>query len=161
MPYTPSSQIDPWFIPHPEEGRAYRWISADIRRLDGHLRSYGDIPGYRLECRNTPEETLALCEKLGLPSTYVNKARNRIEYGDNILASIPDVERVRRFHESLEDTRQRLDQPKEKFYGQVESTPGMRVYEKPLEEHLDRKRHANREGRDRVSVPQNYQSRNR
>ena len=154
MPYVPNRNTDVFYIPNPEPGRAYRFISSDIRRLAGHLRSYGDIPGYRIEQGNSVEETKKLCEKLGLPIEYVVAARNRIEYGDVILASIPDVEKVRRFHESLEHTRDRLDQSKDKFYGQVESTRGMKVYERDLAEHQDRKRHAERDGRDRVTVPE-------
>jgi hypothetical protein len=58
MPYLPPNE-DVWSIPNPEAGRHYRWLNMRPDRLGLWLRSYGNIPGYRLEQKETVAKTTA------------------------------------------------------------------------------------------------------
>lgn len=144
MPYSPPN-VDPFTIPTPDPTRHYRWLSDDPRRLALWLRSYGSIPGYRLEPREN-------AEKLGLSLDYVNEATGRIRYGYNVLASIPIEEYERRVRERLDEQLEKIGSAKERVHAAVDGLPGAKVIEREPEEHFDRKAHAERPSVNRTFV---------
>jgi hypothetical protein len=116
-------------------------------RLGLWLRSYGNIPGYRLEQKETVAKTKEHAVNLGLPADMVDTALNRISYGMNVLASIPDAEYVRRMEEKLEEQLDKIDASKEQFHEKGSTLPGVRTFEEHPKETADRKGFATRTDR--------------
>lgn len=149
-------------IPNPDPTRHYRWVASQpARRLADRLRTYGAIPGYRIENRAYPkpvgdvaekDTTWGLARQLGLdPEAYVNVAQNRIQYDDSILASIPLAEYERRVAELREDEADRQSGIDDSYMASVEGR-GIRPFKKPIEEIADRAAFAARPTNNRVSM---------
>jgi hypothetical protein len=146
MPYTPQTG-DLFGVPTPETGRHYRWLSTRPEKLSGWLRSFGTIPGYRLERGATLDRTKERCTALGLPVECVNEATNRIEFGFNVLASIPLEEHERRTSEKRSIERSREGQVEDSFRATIDRVPGATARIDVAEEFEARKQHAVREDR--------------
>ncbi len=146
MPWTPSG-TDPWLIPNKDSSRHYRFLSSKPERLGGWLRSHGDRPGYALVRGATVADTKKMAVKLGLSEELVDPNLNRIAYGHNVLASIPQEEYERRIREMAGETNDRIGAAKEAFHATGETLPGVTTFERDPEEHEDRKRIATRDER--------------
>lgn len=140
-------QADPFLIPNPDSTRHYRWLSDDPRRLALWLRSLGDDPGYRLERGPTVKETVELAEKLGFNGDYVDRAKNVIRFGFNILASIPKEEHEKRIQFLLDQQGETLAQAEDSFMAEADRVRGVRAFKDDPEEVMNRKKHATREDR--------------
>lgn len=127
MPWV-EPKADLWLIPNEDPTRHYRWISMKPSRLSAWLRSFGDVPGYRLECGKDLAATEALCERLGLPGSMIDKNLNRIVVGDCCLASIPREEFERRERIRLADVQERLDSSEEEALARANELPGVKMY---------------------------------
>ena len=146
MPYIPQG-TDPWVVPNPQPGRHYRYISSKPERLSLWLRSYGDRPGYSLERGATVEDTKKIAVSLGLSEEQVDLNLNRIMYGHNVLASIPEEEYRKRTAEFAKTTNDKVGNAKEAFHAVGDDLPGITTFERTEEEHNDRKRIATRSDR--------------
>jgi hypothetical protein len=148
MPYIPVNS-DNWEIPHPDPSRKYRWISAKPERMSLWLRSYGAIPGYRLERGTSIDATKSLCQKLFGTDDLVNLSTNRIEYGYNVLASIPIEEAVRRGVERMTAVMAELNSAKDEFLAKGEELKerGIRTFVEPEEETASRREFHTRDDR--------------
>jgi hypothetical protein len=138
---------DPYMIPNPDSTRHYRWLSDDPKRLALWLRSLGDSPGYRVERGDTVDATGELAEKLGFAIDYVDKSRNCIRFGFNILASIPVEEHEARMEYMAQQQYDAISSAEDSFMAEADRVPGVRGIKRDPEEHKDRKSHAAREGR--------------
>jgi len=134
------SQADPFLIPNPDSTRHYRWISDNPQRMAMWLRSVGDQPGYQLVQGATVPDTMKLAEKLGLSGMLVDKGRNFIRVGFNVLASIPVEEYVLRQQYLLQQGKEQLDDAKDNFLGTADAIPGVKGIIKDPEEMLDEKK---------------------
>ena len=148
MPYIPVNS-DNWEIPHPDPSRKYRWLSAKPERLSLWLRAYGAIPGYSLERGADINATKALCQKLFGTEDLVNLSTNRIEYGYNVLASIPIEEAVRRDAERIASMQAQLDSAEDEFLtkGEELKARGIRTFVEPVEETASRREFHTRDDR--------------
>lgn len=146
MPYT---EGDALWIPRPEAGIHYRWISADIRRLAQWQISIGEgRPGYALTKGDTVTETRTKAKSLGLNDTYVNELANRIQFGDLILAQIPQEEYERRV--SILHGRQKAVVKSSQEIVDTLDLPGVKLHVREVGEIEDRKKFAQRESTNRV-----------
>ena len=138
---------DPFFIPKPDSTRHYRWISDDPKRLALWLRSIGDSPGYKLERGDTVKATQALAEKLGFSPDYVDRGKNCIRFGFNLLASIPVEERDKRVEYLQRMQTEQLDAAQDQFLSDADRMRGVKGFIKDPAEVQDQKKHALREDR--------------
>ena len=138
---------DPYFIPKPDPTRHYRWLSDDPKRLGMWLRSFGDVPGYRLEAGPTLADTVAIAEKLGYNDSYVDKLKNRITFGYNVLASIPIEEHDLRVRYRVEDQMEQLAAAEDQMFAKFDNIKGVRARKDAVENFQDEKRFHTREDR--------------
>ena len=138
---------DPFIIPNPDSTRHYRWLSDDPRRMALWLRSLGDAPGYRLERGASVPDTIKKADSLGFPEDYVDKAKNVIRFGQNVLASIPMEEAERRTKYLASVAFESLDQAEDQFMAQASELPGVTPFKDDPEAVLERKKHALRADR--------------
>jgi len=142
MPYIPQGE-DAWAVPNPQPGRHYRYLSTKPEKLGLWLRSFGSRPGYSLERGATIEDTKKLADLLGVGAEMVDENINRIMYGNNVLASIPMEEYIRRRKELGAIDAEKEAAAKEAFHVAGDK-PGIKTFERTEEEHIDRKRIATR-----------------
>ena len=155
MPWMPVG-INPFHIANPKPGRHYRWLKwTNKTHLANWLHTHGDRPGYKLTQCDTVKDTKKLANELGPGETYVNDAKNRIEYGDVVLAELPIEEAARRDKEKMEDQHRASQSASdaEEFMGNVDASS---KYIKPIKrqfgEMVDRRKHAERDGKSFVSL---------
>jgi hypothetical protein len=148
MPYVPAS-TDHWEVPNPDPARHYRWLSRTPEKLSMWLRAYGKIPGYRLERGPNLDATKQLCERLFGSEDLVNLATNRIEFGDNALASIPIEEYHRRKAERMDEALSKIESATDEYLAQTEelASKGIKTFIEPEEETASRREFHTRENR--------------
>jgi hypothetical protein len=129
----------------------YRWVRNKPERYEQLFIPHGDRPGYSIVQGTSIESTRELAIKLfGTESAQgLVDERNRIKYGDLILASIPKVEYEQRLEELRENDR-RTRQSIDEAYRDSLDRRGVRALVAELGEFEDRKSFATRESNNRV-----------
>jgi hypothetical protein len=159
MPYAPANTdilaVPNWEKKHPDLHK--RYISMKPDKMRGHTWDFGTggyVP-YGSQF-TTLTELKDAARELGLSEAHVNTALQRITVGDLMLAFIPKEEAERRRAELLASGRERQDAAVDSFLAQKTKGITPRVFETE-EEYKDIKKHATREGNNRVG----YQGRAR
>jgi len=166
VPYQPSGERDALELPNWSlkkkrtvyHDKHFRWInSSDQQNMAMHLRAYGENPGYEITQGATVQDTEKICGELGLNEAYIDRARNRIVYGDLVLAWLPMHERERRDDEMLYKAANRTKDADEAFYAQFQDNVPPRIARPFIREEgeiEDRKTHATRDGKPFMSTAQ-------
>lgn len=152
MPYVPSNTdilaVPGWDKKHPDLHK--RFISMKPDKMRGHTWDFGTggyIP-YGSQFA-TLKELQEAARELGLSDAHVNTTLQRITVGDLMLAYIPKIEAERRATELLAAGAERQDAAMDSFLAQERKGIKPRVFESE-EEYKDIKKHATREGGNRV-----------
>ena len=152
MPYMPANTdilaVPNWDKKHPDLHK--RYISMKPDKMRGHTWDFGTggyVPyGSQFQ---TLDELREAARELGLSEAHVNTALQRITVGDLMLAYIPREEADRRRNELLNAGRERQEAAVDGFLAQERKGIKPRVFEDE-EEYKDVKKHATREGGNRV-----------
>lgn len=152
MPYVPANvdilAVPNWDRVHPDLHK--RYISTKPDKLRGHTWNFGTggyVPyGSQFE---TLEQLKEAARELGLSDAHVNTALQRITVGDLMLAYIPRAEAERRRGELATNERERQDAAVDSYLAQERKGIKPRIFESE-EEFKDVKKHATRDGNNRV-----------
>lgn len=152
MPYVPANvdilSVPNWEKKHPDLHK--RFISMKPDKLRGHTWDFGTggyVPyGSQFE---TLDQLRTAASELGLTDAHVNTALQRITVGDLMLAYISKDEAERRTQERLDAGHERQNDAVDSYLANTRKGITPRVFESE-EEYVDVKKHAMREGNNRV-----------